>query len=166
MASPPSTSTSSSSTSGLPKRKRIKPRRLSGSEAVPLASGLAQAVEVARSQQLAKEQAEAAAAAMVAASVAAAEASIKKDMDGSESSAVARAMDARDEERSPITKLDGGLREGSGDVSPRDAKPHTDIVSEADSNDGRSSALAIAAAQLMIRPVPKKRLYMDRNSST
>merc|ERR1719264_571174 len=138
MASPPSTSTSSSSTSGLPKRKRIKPRRLSGSEAVPLASGLAQAVEVARSQQLAKEQAEAAA---VAASVAAAEASIKKDMDGSESSAVARAMDARDEERSPITKLDGGLREGSGDVSPRDAKPHTDIVSEADSNDGRSSGL-------------------------
>ena len=107
MASPPSTSTSSSSTSGLPKRKRIKPRRLSGSEAVPLASGLAQAVEVARSQQLAKEQAEAAAAAMVAASVAAAEASIKKDMDGSESTAVARAMDARDEERSPITKLDG-----------------------------------------------------------
>ena len=107
MASPPSTSTSSS-TSGLPKRKRIKPRRLSGSEAVPLASGLAQAVEVARSQQMAKEQAEAAAA-MIAASnaVAAAEASIKKDMDGSESSAVARAMDEREEESSSTTKLDG-----------------------------------------------------------
>ena len=108
MASPPSTSTTtSSSTSGLPKRKRIKPRRLSGSEAVPLASGLAQAVEVARSQQMAKEQAEAAAA-MIAASnaVAAAEASIKKDMDGSESSA-ARAMDERGEESSSTTKLDG-----------------------------------------------------------
>ena len=106
MASPPSNSTSSS-TSGLPKRKRIKPRRLSGSEAVPLASGLAQAVEVARSQQMAKEQAEAAAAAIAAVNaVAAAEASIKKDMDGSESS-LARAMDPREEESSPNTKLDG-----------------------------------------------------------
>ena len=112
MGSPPSASTSS--TSGLPKRKRIKPRRLSGSEAVPLASGLAQAVEVARSQQLAKEQAEAAAAAIAAVNAAAAvEASIKKDLDGSESTAaaaMAMAMDARgggEEESSLNTKLDG-----------------------------------------------------------
>ena len=117
MASPPSTSTaaSMSSTSGLPKRKRIKPRRLSGSEAVPLASGLAQAVEVARSQQMAKEQAEAAAAAMIAASnaalgAAATEAAasiIKKDLDGGSESA-RESMDAREgEESSPTTKLDG-----------------------------------------------------------
>ena len=119
MASPPSTSTASmSSTSGLPKRKRIKPRRLSGSEAVPLASGLAQAVEVARSQQMAKEQAEAAAAAMIAASnaalgAAATEAAasiIKKDLDGGSESA-RESMDAREgEESSPTTKLDGVRR--------------------------------------------------------
>ena len=116
MGSPPSTSTSSS-TSGLPKRKRIKPRRLSGSEAVPLASGLAQAVEVARSQQMAKEQAEAAAAAMIAASnaalgAAATEAAasiIKKDLDGSESAR--ESMDAREgEESNSTTKLDGVRR--------------------------------------------------------
>ena len=123
MASPPSTSTaaSMSSTSGLPKRKRIKPRRLSGSEAVPLASGLAQAVEVARSQQMAKEQAEAAAAAMIAASnaalgAAATEAAasiIKKDLDGGSESA-RESMDAREgEESSPTTKLDGVRRLGS-----------------------------------------------------
>ena len=121
MASPPSTSTASmSSTSGLPKRKRIKPRRLSGSEAVPLASGLAQAVEVARSQQMAKEQAEAAAAAMIAASnaalgAAATEAAasiIKKDLDGGSESA-RESMDAREgEESSPTTKLDGVRRLG------------------------------------------------------
>ena len=118
MASPPSTSTASmSSTSGLPKRKRIKPRRLSGSEAVPLASGLAQAVEVARSQQMAKEQAEAAAAmiaasnaALGAAATEAAASIIKKDLDGGSESA-RESMDAREgEESSPTTKLDGVRR--------------------------------------------------------
>ncbi len=99
MASPPS-----GVSSGYvgPKRKRAKPRRLSGSEAVPLASGLAEAVEVARSEQKAQEQAEAAVAAAVAAAAIAATVEDKKE-DISESE---RARGREAEENNMDAKLD------------------------------------------------------------
>jgi hypothetical protein len=118
MASPPSTSslsTASSANTGYigPKRKRAKPRRLSGSEAVPLASGLAEAVEAARCQQRAQEQAEAVAVAVAhAAAAAAVAASVMKKDDEAEGLTLLRdggaaARGEREENISADTKLDG-----------------------------------------------------------
>jgi len=98
-----------------PKRKRGRPRRLSGSEAVPLASGL-----------------------------------VDNDTNNDDLHVQTEADIKVKEEK--------GMRDGSGEVSPKDTKT-SDLISEADSNDGHAS-------DYKIRQVPKKRLFMDRNNST
>jgi len=117
---PPPTPTSSAvaSTNQFtlgPKRKRGRPRRLSGSEAVPMASGL---VDNTTNDDLHVQT---------------------EDMS---------------------TKLKKEKVVQDGDVSPKDTKA-SDLISEADSNDGHASVCGSN-----IRQVPKKRLFMDRNNST
>merc|ERR1719232_677860 len=116
-ASPPTPGPSNPNFNLGPKRKRGRPRRLSGSEAVPLASGL---VDNTNNDEL----------------------------------------HVQTEDMSSKVKEEKGMRDGSGDVSPKDAKA-TDLMSEADSNDGLASVCGSN-----IRQVPKKRLFMDRNNST
>jgi len=79
-----------------PKRKRGRPRRLSGSEAVPLASGL---VDNTTNDELHVQT---------------------EDMN------------------TKVKEEKGSMRDGSGDVSPKDTKT-SDLMSEADSNDGLAS---------------------------
>jgi len=93
---PPSSAVASTNYLG-PKRKRGRPRRLSGSEAVPLASGL---VEHTTSEDL----------------------------------------HVQTEDMTTKLKEEKGVRDGSGEVSPKDIKP-TDLISEADSIDGHASGV-------------------------
>eukprot|EP00095_Tigriopus_kingsejongensis_P009261 maker-scaffold922_size80897-snap-gene-0.25 protein:Tk09261 transcript:maker-scaffold922_size80897-snap-gene-0.25-mRNA-1 annotation:"GL23993" len=105
-----------------PKRKRARPRRFSGSEAVPMAGGFSH-------------------------------------------HRLDQPLEVQTEDMSEGVKADKGLREGNGEASPRDAKA-LDLMSEADSNDGRSSVHAqLANNPNLIRQLPKKRLFMDRNST-
>lgn len=80
-----------------PKRKRGRPRRLSGSEAVPLASGL-----------------------------------VDNDTNNDDLHVQTEADIKVKEEK--------GMRDGSGEVSPKDTKT-SDLISEADSNDGHASGV-------------------------
>lgn len=116
-ASPPPPPSSNPNYLG-PKRKRGRPRRLSGSEAVPLASGL---VDNTTNDELHVQT---------------------EDMN------------------TKVKEEKGSMRDGSGEVSPKDTKT-SDLMSEADSNDGLASVCGSN-----IRQVPKKRLFMDRNNST
>jgi len=122
-SSPPPPTPSSSAVASTnqytlgPKRKRGRPRRLSGSEAVPMASGL---VDNTTNEDL----------------------------------------HVQTEDMNTKLKKEKGVRDGSGEVSPKDTKA-SDLISEADSNDGHASVCGSN-----IRQVPKKRLFMDRNNST
>ncbi|XP_059082246.1 protein tramtrack, beta isoform-like isoform X3 [Tigriopus californicus] len=108
----------SSNNSGAlgPKRKRARPRRFSGSEAVPMAGGFSHLTGPRLDQPL----------------------------------------EVQTEDMSEGVKADKGLREGNnGDASPEDAKA-LDLMSEADSNDGRSSGML----------TPKKELWPAVDNSS
>jgi len=95
-----------------PKRKRGRPRRLSGSEAVPLAVSLAD-------QEMMDERERA-----------------RSSSERSRSSPLP--LEISESEQSPVKSLKDGSRAMS--LSPGDTKAN-DFPSEADSNDGRSSGL-------------------------